>query len=87
MGSNFCGIPTHFFMDNHEIHKNLNHTKITIHMVYIIRNLYAYCLQVFTGFLININSLGAWILWLQYISIFRYALHVCIATICIYEMT
>ena len=33
-------------------------------------------LQVFAGFLININSLGGWISWLQYFSIFRYSLHV-----------
>ena len=33
-------------------------------------------LQVFAGFLINLNSLADWISWLQYLSIFRYALHV-----------
>ena len=33
-------------------------------------------LKVFAGFLININSLGDWLSWLQYLSIFRYSLHV-----------
>ena len=32
--------------------------------------------QIFGGFLVNLGSIGSWLNWLQYLSIFRYALNV-----------
>ena len=32
--------------------------------------------QIFGGFLVNLGSVGSWLNWLQYLSIFRFALNV-----------
>jgi len=40
-----------------------------------------YTFQVFGGFLINLGSLSSWFSWIQYLSVFRYALNVSGCTI------